>query len=72
MCLALVGLNTFTGCDSTSAFVGKRKKTALELVTRHPKFAATMSQLGHDFHPSEELQDSCEEFSCSLYGKPGT
>ena len=66
--LGLVGLLRFTGCDSTSAFVGKRKKTALELMRRYPKFAATMSQLGHEFHPSEELQDLCEELTCSLNG----
>ena len=38
---------------------------------RYPKFAETMTQLGQDFHPSEELQDCCEEFTCSIYGKPG-
>ena len=46
VCSALVGLHAFTGCDPTSAFVGKGKKTAFDLVTRQPRFAATMAQLG--------------------------
>ena len=72
VCSALVGLHAFTGCDSTSAFVGESKKTAFDLVTRQPPFAATMVQLGQEFQPSAQLQDAYEEFTCSLYGKPGT
>ena len=30
ICDTLPGLHTFTGCDSTSAFVGKGKKRAVE------------------------------------------
>ena len=43
VCSDLVGLHAFTGCDSTSAFVGKGKKTAFDLVTRQPRFAAHCS-----------------------------
>ena len=31
LCNALLGLHAFTGCNSTSAFAGKGKKTALKL-----------------------------------------
>jgi hypothetical protein len=38
LCYSLIGLHTFTGCDSTSAFYGKRKKKAFDIVEKEPKF----------------------------------
>lgn len=49
----------------------KERKQSLKISEAVSKYAATMTQLGQDFNPSEELQDLCEEFNCSLYGKPG-
>ena len=34
ICNALIGLHTFTGCDSVSAFVGKGKKAAFTLLNK--------------------------------------
>ena len=36
LCDALPGLYASTGCDSTSAFAGKGKKTALKLCNTDP------------------------------------
>ena len=48
VCNALLGLHAFTGCDSVSAFLGKGKKKALQIVqnahkyVNHAKFGNVM------------------------------
>ena len=69
MCRALPGLHAFSGCDSVSAFVGKGKKKAFDLLYLNQElFLQGMQQLGNSHSISEELQDSCEAFTCALYG----
>ena len=68
-CRALPGLHAFSGCDSVGAFVGKGKKKAFDLVYLNQElFLQGMEQLGNSHSISEELQDSCEAFTCALYG----
>ena len=43
---ALLGLHAMTGCDTTSAFSGKGKTSALKLVTQYPEFSSALSELG--------------------------
>lgn len=72
MCSSLVGLHAFTGCDSTSAFVGKGKQVAYKLILESPRHAETMRQLSQSFQPTEQLQEACEAYACALYGSQHT
>ena len=71
MCYSLIGLHTFTGCDSTSAFYGKGKKKAFDIVEKEPKFQRVFTTVGSDFTLVDGLEESLEEFVCHLYGHPG-
>lgn len=71
LCKALIGLHTFTGCDSTSAFYGKGKKKALQLVEKQPRFKPIFAKLGSEFDLPDALLVELEEFVCNLYGQPG-
>ena len=68
MCSALLGVHALTGCDSTSAFVGKGKAAAFQLLSKSPQIQQNLSSLGVTFTVSEELHQHCEEFVCTLYG----
>ncbi|XP_065193404.1 uncharacterized protein LOC135825157 [Sycon ciliatum] len=65
---ALIGLHAFTGCDSVSAFSGKGKKAALELIKKDCAQAEAMAELGKSFNVDERLQGLCEVFLARLYG----
>ena len=70
VCRALPGLHAFTGCDSTSAFVGCGKKAGLALISASSSGAArqAMALLGTSFNVRNDLMDMCEQFVCQLYG----
>lgn len=70
VCSALVGLHAFTGCDSTSCFVGKGKKAAFSLMST-PRFRSAMAELGKEWQPTDLLHYECEALTCALYGVPG-
>lgn len=72
MCLALLGLHILTGCDTTSAFHGKGKLRAFELICSNNKFRDAMADLGSTFRCSDETMRILEEFVCSLYAVKGT
>ena len=73
VCKCLIGLHAYTGCDSVSAFAGKRKITALKLVKRHKSFQDLFKQLGMQWEVSSELFERLQEFTCKLYSSnPGT
>ena len=70
LCRALPGVHALTGCDSTSAFVGRGKKPALSILL-DPNNAAgreAMGRLGSSFEVSQDLYDEVERFVCLLYG----
>ena len=67
---ALPGLHAFTGCESTSAFFGQGKTTALNLVEEGIWYA--MQQLGCQPTVTSELLHMCEEFTCKMYSKKVT
>lgn len=66
---AMIGLHTFTGCDSVSSFHGKGKVKPLKLMLGEPKFVDFFSQIGRTFEVDEGLVSKSEEFVCSLYGQ---
>ena len=57
-----------SGPDSTSAFCGKGKKVALDLLEVDQVAVKTGHALGDSFHISNELFDLCEKFTVRLYG----
>ena len=57
-----------TGCDSTSAFVGRGKKAAFDLIASGGVWQQAMASLGQEVVVSEELYAQCERFVCALYG----
>ena len=65
---ALIGLHAFIGCDSVSAFSGKGKKAALELIKKDCAQAEAMAELGKSFNVDKRLQGLCEVFLARLYG----
>ena len=68
-CRDLPGFHAFSGCHFVSAFVGKGKKKAFDLVYLNQELLLQgIKQLGNSHSISEELQDSCEAFTCALYG----
>ncbi|XP_065174483.1 uncharacterized protein LOC135804492 [Sycon ciliatum] len=71
-CRAFIGVHSFSGCDSASAFVGKGKRAGLELVKKTAQACETMQHLGQDFSLSNDLEKSCEAFTCLLYGDSST
>ena len=68
LCKALPGLHALTGCDSTSAFVGRGKKPALSLLGYPASHGArqALSSLGDSV--SDSIVKQLEKFVCQLYG----
>lgn len=66
---SLIGLHCFTGCDSTSAFYGKGKKKALNLLMKEREFCHAFSDLGENFDVEPATAASLESFVCKLYGQ---
>ena len=70
VCRALPGLHALTGCDTTSAFVGRGKKQALCIVSDPASVEArrSLTRLGHAFTVTDDLMRGIEKFVCQLYG----
>ncbi len=66
VCRALVGMHAYTGCDTTSAFAGKGKASALKFLTSNC-IKNTFLELGQEWDLSPELMDKLEAFTCLLY-----
>ena len=65
---ALIGLHSFTGCDSVSAFAGKGKTSALKLVKKEEKFQDLFLRTGQDLTVTQDDMALFEEFVFCLYG----
>ena len=69
-CSALLGLHTFTKCDSTSAFKGICNVKPIKSMQKSPKFVKVLTSLGDLQEVCDELMTNLEEFTCALYGWP--
>ena len=67
VCRALIGMHAYTGCDTTSAFAGKGKASALKFLTNSREIKYTFLELGQEWDLSPELMDRLEAFTCLLY-----
>ena len=67
LCECLIGMHTFTGCDTVSPFTGRGKITALRLVKPQTSYQEMFKQLGMEWVLSYMLFQSLQEFTCKLY-----
>ena len=69
VCKALPGMHALTGCDITSAFVGKGKRQAfhygrVHVVESDPNMCADMMMVGNSFGHDDERRQGCARFIC--------
>ena len=65
MCDILPAVHALTGCDATSASIGKGKSAGYQFALSIPALREDLRHLGVSFEVSEELQRICEKFVCS-------
>ena len=65
---SLIGLHSFTGCDTTSEFGGGGKMKSLTLILKDQDYVETFSLLGKEIHLQEELVLQIKRFVCHMYG----
>ena len=67
LCSAIIGLHSYTGSDSTSAFASKGKIGAFKIIQNNLRFKDVFKRLGENWDVSEDLEKELEEFTCLLY-----
>ena len=67
ICQALPGFHAFSGCDTTSGFVGKTKKSFFKLLTSKEPFRDAMKNLGNAMPVTDSLINGCKAAICKLY-----
>src|SRR4029434_7345700 len=50
VCSALIGIHTFSGCDSTSAFYGKGKRKTFSVACEKDEYLKAFKRLGTNFN----------------------
>jgi len=69
-CTAVLSLDAFTGCDSTSAFKGKGKVKAVKILQQKLAFVQTLAELGDTWEVKDGVIDKWESFTGCVYGRP--
>lgn len=67
LCRAIIGLHSFTGCDTVSAFAGKGKIKALKMAKADEHARRAFSMLGQTWDLPAELFVQIEKITCALY-----
>ena len=67
VCKAIIGIHSFTGCDSVSTFARHGKLNALKLMIADAELQETFSGLGREWIVPSHLTDELEIFTCRLY-----
>lgn len=62
----LPAFHALTGCDTTSSFYGKGKKSAFNSVKERPELIDALNSIGNDFS-IDELAPGIEELVCAIY-----
>ena len=65
---SLIGLHSFTGCDTTSAFAGKGKVKPLNLMMKDIRYVKAFAELGRTVNIDDKITDELKRFVCHLYG----
>ena len=66
---ALIGVHAITGCDTVSAFSGKGKWKAIQLLQRNERYVRAMASIGEEWEVAEETFRDTEALVCEMYGK---
>ena len=66
VCKALLGLHSYTGCDTVSAFAGKGKVVALNLLKANETYRKAFIQLGEQWTLTDELFNALQDFTCHM------
>jgi hypothetical protein len=61
----LMAYHAMTGCDTTSQFAGKGKKTSWKVFMQEPEL---LKGIGDSVECNKEAQSNAEQFVCHLYG----
>ena len=69
VCSALIGIHTFSGCNSTSAFHGKGKQKTFS-VACEKEYLTAFTELGSSFTLDQSTFDGLSRYVCHLYGQP--
>jgi hypothetical protein len=65
---SLIGIHSFTGCDTVSSFAGRGKVKPLVLMTKDVKYVEAFAELGEEPSVSSQLKETLESFTCKMYG----
>ena len=68
LCQALPALHSYTGFDTTSAFVKKGKIKPLKALQKHTPFIPVFQNLGQSAEVPVDVFSKLEAFTCILYG----
>ena len=68
---ALIGFHSFTGCDTVSAFAGRRKIKPLKLMIKTREYIEIFASLGKGTDFDDELLNGLNRFVCHMYGWKG-
>ena len=69
LCKALPGLHAYTGCDTVSAFAGRGKLSALNLLQKNNDFCETFQKLGAEWTVTSDLYEALQAFTCEMYSR---
>ena len=61
---ALIGVHAITGCDTISAFSGKGKWKAVQLLQRSEKYVRAIASIGEEWEVSEDTFKDTEALVC--------
>ena len=67
VCKAIIGVHSFTGCDSVSIFAGRGKLNALKLMIGDAELQETFGGLGMEWIVPSHLINKLETFTCQYY-----
>ena len=67
---AILGIHSFTGCDSTSCFSGKGKVRPLKLMMNNTELISVFARLGTSVQVSDHDLQVLESFVCELQCNP--
>ena len=63
---AVIGIHALTGCDTVSAFSGKGKWKAVQLLLKNESYVTAMAQLGKTWTWSDVTFNTIEALVCHL------
>ena len=67
VCQAMIGVHAYTGCDSVSAFGGRGKIKALNLINKSHEYRQLFTSFGQEWHVTENVFQRVQAFTCNMY-----